>query len=159
LDGNRRLRNRPEGFAVVRNRCDERGNVSESSWFKEDGSPARGPDGAPMVQVEHDSRGNQIAAQFFDGDRRPLVVDGCGAKVRERFNVYGQPVEVSFFGIDEKPILVRRDCASSCTGSRNMAGWLRVMDCPGCLEWTVFFDMVQNPIGGRANGSDFDVDP
>ena len=78
--------------------------ISESKYYKADGSPAIGPEGSSTVIREYTSRGDVSLIQYYDENRSSIAVNGVYG-IRKEYNAYANLELETWLGADGEPAL------------------------------------------------------
>ena len=155
-----------EGYHLVKEIEDERGNVITGSYFDEDDEPVTHPDGYQLYRTNYDRLGRQSSGSAFDSRGEPILAWEGYHKWSKTYDSYGNEIGGEYFGTDSKsPIIVDGHC--SWTASYSIAGkqlswacflpsgdravcdagfhrWERTLNEKGQLSETVHFDASNN---------------
>ena len=96
---------RPDaGYAALRFKRDERGNIVEAAYFGTDLKPIRSKrDGGASLTRTYDDQGNQIEERHFDVDRSTMKDKDGVAIYRRKFDALGHKTEETYFDEQERP--------------------------------------------------------
>jgi hypothetical protein len=90
------------GYASFTLTYDERGNVTETTYFGVDGKPTRNKDGCAKWTQTYDDRGNAVETAYFGLDGKPTLINEGYAKNTYIYDASGVLIDQKYWGVDGK---------------------------------------------------------
>lgn len=93
-----------EGYAILRCKYDERGNMTEIILFGIDGKPCLNKDGYAGWKNTYDERGNRTETAYFGIDGKPCLTNEEIAGWMSQYDEKGNEIRREFFGVQGENI-------------------------------------------------------
>ncbi|MDM8567800.1 hypothetical protein QUF74_19400, partial [Candidatus Halobeggiatoa sp. HSG11] len=95
-----------DGYHILKNEYDDKGNQIEWAYFGIDGQPIV-KDGYHILKNEYDDKGNQIEWAYFGIDEQPILHRDGNHIFKTKYDDKGNQTEWAYFGIDGQPIVFK----------------------------------------------------
>lgn len=130
-----------EGFAIMKKEYDRNGNLTENSFFGEDGAPRLCDDGYASVHISYKNN-RVVKIAYFGTDGEPCIKNGGYASVTYSYTAIGNIKEARYFGSDGKPTTVKEGYSSA----------VYSYDKGGNITSVSFFDTNEEPVKAADTG-------
>lgn len=102
------LRLTNKGWAIVRNRHDNWGNVTEQAYFDNQDKPTLDwEDYTHCARQLYDEKGRKVQIEFFGVDGAPCLHKDGFASFRLEYDERGNIIRQRFFGVDKQPCMTK----------------------------------------------------